>query len=274
MRNTPKRKIIYLIIQVIIITAMLSAAVYYCFARDITSDSTSAVGALTIATICLGTYFLIKFHLLAEQALNQQKISSCWILIPLLLTGSYITATNILIQLTDDPEIIQQIQSVQPYQKETLTTFLIWLILVSVSIISTRTNSAKGDQIKTMEQKRNPRDKHLYHCTLKSKATGNVLHFQIVAWDEIQLLEYAQRRYRQMNPHDLVELVGEENVVLEPKHPLAPPSAKEYPDFSELEFKYIDRGRGTDEYFLPDDRWPEEIEADPESPYANLVKTL
>ena len=275
MRKNAKQKFISLILQILTISALITAYIYYFTTRDITSDPTSIISAITIATIILGTYFLIRFHLLAEQVLNQQKINSCWIIIPLILTGTYLTATNIIIQLTDDPELIQTIQSIQPYQKEILTSFLVWLILVSVSITTTRTNSSKGEKNKMNQTHRSVKEKHLYQCTLKSKQTGHLLHFQVVAWDEIQLLEYAQRRYKQMNPDDLVELVGAENVVLKPKRPQAPPSAKVYPDFSELEFKYFDRGRAIDENFLfNEDRWPEEIEADPECSYANTVKTL
>lgn len=274
MQNTPKEKIKNLIFQAAILAILFSATIYNCFKRDITIDPTEAVSILTIFTICTGTYFLIRFHLIAEEELTQQKISRLWITIPLLTTGLYISATTFIIQLTDNPEIIKKIQFMQPYHKEILTTFLIWLILVSVSIISTHQKSKKGDKQKMEQKPRSPQEKHLYQCTLRFKETGNVFHFIVVAWDEIQLIRLAQQRYRQIGVLELINLVGEKNIIFESKYPNTPPMPKTYPDFSELEFKYFDRGRGTDDDFIMESKWPEEIEADPESPYADKVKTL
>ena len=121
--------------------------------------------------------------------------------------------------------------------------------------------------------KENTKNKKIYNCTLKSKATENVFHVQIVAKDDIECVSKAEERYNHLAWGTIASLVRDENIKLDytaPDHPVV----SERPDFSEIELKYICLGNPDQDDFIEENKWPEEIEKEQGNPYAKLVQTI
>lgn len=241
--------------------------------KDIVNDPTEIVTALFVTTAISSSYLFTRLHLESIKELKQQNITEIWITGPLIITGTYIAATTFGYQFVENELIKNLLQQTIPYQKPIIISYAAWTIFSTSSIASTKNNFKPSMKGKTKMNKENTKDKKIYNCTLKSKATSNIFHTQIIAKDDLECVSKAEERYNRLSWGTIAALVGDQNIELDytvPDHP----EVYKRPDFSEIELKYICLGNPDQENFIEENKWPEEIEAEADNPYAKLVQTV
>lgn len=241
------------------------------FQQNILKDPIEELIALLIFTFVSFSGLFTRLEINTVKELNRRGNSGLWVIFPLLLMGLYIIILNIGYQFITDTEIQKIITLGRIHKNEIILSFTAWTLSLSLAMSISQDNNTTTKGKPKMNKKTLIENKKLYNCTLKGKECIKPYHIQIAAKDDMECLKKVEKRYKSLGEATLIQLVGENNIELDYKVPEQPVVSKR-PDFSEIEVKFICLGNPEQKDFIEETRWPEEIEADNESPYAALIK--
>lgn len=261
MKHEFRNKLFSLTIKGITAIIILHQIIENFFEKDITKDDPIKVIILLSTIVLTATYLFEKLHLILLEQARKQKAGENIILTLLILLGIYTIYYAIGYQFITDQTIYKFIKQNNITQKIALS-YTIWIIFACITL---RDKHEKGGKIKMVKP-----NLKVFSCSLKSKDSGNVMHFLINAETEIECVRKAEKKYDNLPWPTISNFVGEENITLDQTKK----RIIKKPDFNNTELKFICLGRPGTKNYINEEKWPDEIELEENHPLRKMVKTI